>query len=283
MNAIEVNHVSKCMNHFRIQDLHFSVPKGYITGFIGQNGSGKTTTIQLIMDIIRADHGEIKLFDTANDVSEVKQRVGFVYDDLYMYENITIHQMQRFIAPLYHTWNDNLFERYRRKFQLPKKQKIKEFSKGMKMKTSLLFALAHDPELLIMDEPTSGLDPVFRRELMDLFQELMLESERTIFFSTHITSDLDRLADYILLIENGQIMLQKQITEIEDEFHLVKGTEEQLCKIGKELFVGVRESSQGFTALFQGNMEQITEVQDLVIEKPTLADIMYFIKNEGSA
>lgn len=281
MDVIEVRNVSEKLDQFWIKDLNFSIPKGYVTGFIGQNGSGKTTMIQMIMDVIRPKQGEIKVFGSSNTNSETKQRIGFVYDELYMYDNFTISHMCKFIAPLYESWDDGLFERYRIAFELPLKQKLKTFSKGMKMKTSLLFALAHDPELLIMDEPTAGLDPVFRRELMDLLQELMLDSERTIFFSTHITNDLDRLADYIVFIDNGQIKLQKSMTEIEEEFHLIKGTPEQLAVIGREAFLGLRETRQGFTGLFQGDSATLApDNQEMVVEKPSLEDMMYLMKGK---
>lgn len=283
MNAIEVRDVTKQLSHFTIQGLNFSIPKGYVTGFIGQNGSGKTTTIQLIMDVLRPNKGEIKLFDAPNRDVETKQRIGFVYDELYMYQHVTINQMRSFIKPLYDTWDDNLFNYYRREFNLPTRQKIKGFSKGMKMKTSLLFALAHDPELLIMDEPTAGLDPVFRRELIDLFHELMEDEKRTIFFSTHITSDLDRLADYIVLIDYGKIQLQQSMTDLEENYHLVKGTKEQLSAIGKEAFLGVRVTNQGFSGLYQGDTQSLLLLQTdqpMVIEKPSLEDMMYLMKGK---
>lgn len=276
MEPIELNGVTKRMAEFSVRDLTFKIPKGYVTGFIGRNGSGKTTTIQLIMDIIKPNQGEISLFGAPNTDPNTKQKIGFVYDELYMYENFTIKHMRSFIAPLYDTWSERLFSDYLSKFELPLKKKLKHFSKGMKMKTSLLFALAHDPDLLIMDEPTAGLDPIFRRELMDILQDLMTDDKRTIFFSTHITTDLDRIADHIIFIDNGVIKLEKSMIEIEEEFHLVKGEIKMLDTDIRKEFLGLEETPQGFIGLLQGDPREF-ETSEMIIEKASLEDIMYLL------
>ncbi|WP_407271688.1 ABC transporter ATP-binding protein [Radiobacillus sp. PE A8.2] len=278
MNAIELKEVSKSFRSFSVNNLNIKVPEGYITGFIGPNGSGKSTTIHMMMDVLKADEGTIRLYDAPNDQVDVKQRIGFVYDELYMYENFTINNMKSFIKPLYKDWNEELFYQYLNKFNLPYKIKIKEFSKGMKMKCSLLFALAHDPDLIIMDEPTAGLDPVFRRELIDLLQELMVKENRTIFFSTHITTDLDRIADYIVFINRGKVILQKSMEEIRDYYHVVKGKKEWLDPDVKRMFRGIQENEQGFTGLFEGDISLFNDFEsEIVIEQATLEDIMYFM------
>lgn len=278
MNAVEFRHVYKKRKNFSIENLNITIPRGYITGFIGPNGSGKTTTIQMLMDIVQADQGEIKIFDKSHKNHQVKQNIGFVYDDLYMYEDFTIKKMKSFIAPLYETWNEELFKKYLRMFELPYGQKIKQFSKGMKMKCSLLFALAHEPEFIVMDEPTSGLDPIFRRELLEILQELMVRENQTIFISTHITTDLDRIADHIIFIHNGQIVFQKSMEEIREHYHLVKGPLALLDTDTRNLFTNVRENTLGFTALFEGNPSLFKEFADeIVIEPATLEDVMYFM------
>lgn len=278
MNAVEFRHVYKKRKNFSIENLNITIPRGYITGFIGPNGSGKTTTIQMLMDIVQADQGEIKIFDKSHKNHQVKQNIGFVYDDLYMYEDFTIKKMKSFIAPLYETWNEELFKKYLRMFELPYGQKIKQFSKGMKMKCSLLFALAHEPEFIVMDEPTSGLDPIFRRELLEILQELMVRENQTIFISTHITTDLDRIADHIIFIHNGQIVFQKSMEEIREHYHLVKGPLALLDTDTRNLFTNVRENSLGFTALFEGDPSLFKEFADeIVIEPATLEDVMYFM------
>lgn len=278
MNAVEFRHVYKKRKNFSIENLNITIPRGYITGFIGPNGSGKTTTIQMLMDIVQADQGEIKIFDKSHKNHQVKQNIGFVYDDLYMYEDFTIKKMKSFIAPLYETWNEELFKKYLRMFELPYGQKIKQFSKGMKMKCSLLFALAHEPEFIVMDEPTSGLDPIFRRELLEILQELMVRENQTIFISTHITTDLDRIADHIIFIHNGQIVFQKSMEEIREHYHLVKGPLALLDTDTRNLFTNVRENTLGFTALFEGEPSLFKEFADeIVIEPATLEDVMYFM------
>lgn len=277
MNVVEFINVSKSRKDFSIHQLNFTIPEGYVTGFIGPNGSGKTTTIQMMMDILQMDEGEIHIFGTSNKNHQSKQHIGFVYDDLYMYEEWTIKKMKSLIAPLYDNWNEKLFQTYLQKFNLPFKKKIKKFSKGMKMKCSLLFALSHEPAFIVMDEPTAGLDPIFRRELIEMIQELMIREKQTIFLSTHITTDLDRIADYIIFINEGKIFFQKSMEEIREQYYIIKGKTDLLDADIRELFIGVRESDVGFSALFEGDPEIFAPFHDeVVIEKATLEDIMYF-------
>ena len=278
MNTVEFKNVTKNRKDFTIESLSFTIPKGYITGFIGPNGSGKTTTIQMLMDILQIDHGEINVFGNSHKNTINKQKIGFVYDELFMYEDFTIKNMKTFIAPIYETWNENLFQKYVEKFELPLRKKIKKFSKGMKMKTSLLFALCHEPEFIVMDEPTSGLDPVFRRELLDLLQDLMVNEKQTIFLSTHITTDLDRIADYIIFIYHGKILFQKSMDEIRENFHVVKGSSNMIDEDIKGLFAGLQITNTGFQGLYEGNPTIFETFGDEVaIEKATLEDIMFFM------
>lgn len=278
MNTVEFHNVTKKRKGFSIENLNIAIPQGYITGFIGPNGSGKTTTIQMMMDILQMDEGDIKLLGSSHINHQSKQKVGFVYDDLYMYEEFNIKKMKSFIAPLYNTWNEGLFQMYLEKFELPLKKKMKHLSKGMKMKCSLLFALAHEPEFIVMDEPTSGLDPIFRRELLDILQKLMIHEKQTIFLSTHITTDLDQIADYIIFINKGKIISQKSMEDIRDQFHIVKGKANMLDADIRNVFVGLNETEVGFSALFEGDPSLFEEfAADLIIEKATLEDIMFFM------
>lgn len=284
MNVVECNHLTKKWKGFSLDDVSFTIPKGYITGFIGPNGSGKTTTIKLMMELFKLDEGDITLFGLPHTNSAVKQRIGFVYDDLFMYEDFTIKKMKNFIAPIYEHWNEALFNELLERFELPFKKKLKTFSKGMKMKCSLLFALAHEPEFIIMDEPTAGLDPIFRKELLHILQEIMVEAERTIFLSTHITTDLDKIADYVVLMNNGQVVLQQSMEAIKEEYHLIKGKSALLDADIRSMFVHIEESNSGFQALFKGNPKMFAPFADeLIIEAATLDDLMYFlVKGENS-
>ncbi|WP_164667952.1 ABC transporter ATP-binding protein [Virgibacillus doumboii] len=278
MNTVEFNQVTKKRKDFTIENLNITIPQGYITGFIGPNGSGKTTTIQMMMNILEIDEGDIKLFGTSHKDHHVKQKIGFVYDDLYMYEDFTVKKMKAFIAPLYETWNEDLFQTYLEKFNLPFCKKIKRFSKGMKMKCSLLFALAHEPEFIVMDEPTSGLDPIFRRELLDILQELMIRENQTIFLSTHITNDLDRIADYIIFIHQGEVLFQKSMEYLKETYHIIKGQTDHLDDDIRRLFIGIRETEIGFSALFEGDPAIFESFADeLIIEIALLEDIMYYL------
>lgn len=278
MNVVEFRNVTKKRKDFSIDNLTISVPQGYITGFIGPNGSGKTSTIQIMMDILQIDEGDIQLFGTSHKDRHSKQKIGFVYDELYMYREFNIKRMHALIAPLYKTWNEDLFKAYLDQFDLPFKKKTKHFSKGMKMKCSLLFALAHEPEFIVMDEPTSGLDPIFRRELMEITQDLMVRENQTIFLSTHITTDLDRIADYVIFIYQGKIILQTSMEQVRERFHVVKGSLDMIDADTKSLFTGIRKNTLGFTALFEGDPAMFEPYgDDLVIEKATLEDVMYFM------
>lgn len=282
MNTVEFNHVSKKRKDFSIDDISFTIPEGYITGFIGPNGSGKTTTINMMMDILQPDTGTISIFGTSHKNEVNKQKIGFVYEDLYMYEDFTISNIKAFTAPIYKKWNEDLFKKYLQKFQLPIRKKIKTFSKGMRMKTSLLFALSHEPEFIVMDEPTAGLDPVFRRELLDILQDLMVKEKQTIFLSTHLTTDLDRIADYLICINQGKILFQKSMEEIRESFHIVKGKKEMIDEDTKRLFLNIEMSEVGFQALFEGNPSIFEPyAEEIVIEKATIEDILYFMTKKS--
>lgn len=224
-NVIELRHVNEAFKGFELKDLSISVKKGFVTGFIGGNGVGKSTTIKLIMNLLQPDSGEISLFglNYKKHEKEIKQRIGFVFDQSIFYENLTLIEMKNLIGPIYKKWDDALFNQYVDMFGLPLKKKLKTFSKGMMMKASLTIALSHHAELIIMDEPTSGLDPIFRRELLDVLRDLMQDGERTIFFSTHITTDLERIADYIIFIHNGQHIFTKEYYKIQEDYAIVKG------------------------------------------------------------
>ena len=280
-SVIELQHVYKAFKGFELKDLSISVKKGFVTGFIGGNGAGKSTTIKLIMNLLKPDSGTISIFgmDYKKNEKEIKQRIGFVFDSNIFYENITLAEMKKIIKPAYRKWDDTLFNQYVDMFELPLKKNLKTFSKGMKMKASLTIALSHHAELIIMDEPTSGLDPIFRSELLDILHNLMQNGERTIFFSTHITTDLDRIADYITFIHNGQHIFTKEYYKIEEEFAIVKGGTNLLDRDTEQEFIGIRKTNLGFRAL-TANKQRIEKLfgDTVIIEKPTLEDIMLYTK-----
>ncbi|QXE00626.1 ABC transporter ATP-binding protein [Terribacillus sp. DMT04] len=280
-NVVELNNVTKQFKDFSVKDLNLQVKRGFVHGFIGANGAGKSTTIKMMMNLLRPDSGEVRVFglDYKKHEKEIKERIGFVYDSNVFYEGLNLKDIKRIVAPAYKHWDNALFSHYTDQFELPLNKSIKKFSKGMQMKASLAIALSHNAELIIMDEPTAGLDPIFRRELLGLLQEVMLDGNRTIFFSTHITTDLDRIADYIAFLHKGQLIFNKTIHEVSENYAIVKGKTELLDRDTKEAFVHIHQSSAGFEALTDDPAgAENTFGDNAVIERATLEDIMYYVK-----
>lgn len=280
-NVAELKSVTKNFKGFSVENSDLQVKKGFVTGFIGANGTGKSTTIKMMMNLLKPDAGEIKLFglDYRTHEKAIKERIGFVYDGNVFYEGLNLKDIRRIVGPAYNHWDDTLFYQYAEQFELPLNKAMKTFSKGMQMKASLAIALSHHAELIIMDEPTSGLDPIFRRELMDLLQELMLDGNRTIFFSTHITTDLDRIADYIAFINRGELIFNQSIHDVNENYALVKGGTDLLDSDTKKPFVHIHRAPTGFEALTD-NIKAVKNIfgDSVVMEQASLEDIMYYFK-----
>ena len=287
-NILEIKNLSKAFRDFSLNNISFALPKGYITGFIGPNGSGKTTTIKLIMNLLKKDTGEIKVFgwDHIRHEREIKNRIGFVYDESHFYEELTVEEMKRVIAPMYRKWDERQFKSYIGEFGLPLKRKIKELSRGMKVKFSLAIALSHRADLLIMDEPTSGLDPVVRSEILDILSNVIQDENKGVFFSTHITSDLDRIADYIVMIHKGEILFRKTKDELLENHAIVKGSLSLLNANSNKNLIGIRKNNYGFEALSKDTKSaDILAKEGAVVDKSTMEDIMlyYTRKENGNA
>lgn len=274
---IDINNLCKSYNNFSLDNISFSLDKGYVMGFIGANGAGKSTTIKLMMNIIKKDSGSIKLFgmDNLENEIEIKNRIGFVYDENFYFEDFTIQKMKDLIAPFYSKWDDEAFIRYTKDFDLDPEKKIRKLSKGMKTKFSLAMALSHNADLIIMDEPTAGLDPVFRREMLDILHYIMEDENKGIFFSTHITSDLDKIADYITFIDSGKIIFSKSKEEIDDTYYVIRGAKQLIDEHIKEILIGYKENSFGFEGLTK-NSQIVREFlgDEVILEKASLEDIM---------
>ncbi|MEC2665459.1 ABC transporter ATP-binding protein, partial [Bacillus cereus] len=226
MNVVlEVNNLNKSYGNFSLKDVTFSLNTDCITGFIGTNGSGKTTTIKAILGLILKDSGKINFLGKDMDKHErkSKNKIGIVLDEGYFYDELTVKEMKNVIAPSYTEWDETVFQNYIKKFNLNLEQKISTLSKGMRMKFAVALALSHHADLLIMDEPTSGLDPLVRSELMDILLDFMKEPGKSVFFSTHITSDLDKIADMIILIDDGKVLVNDEKDVLIDTHALVKG------------------------------------------------------------
>lgn len=281
---LEIKNLGKSFKDFSLKKINLTLERGFIMGFIGPNGAGKSTTIKLIMNLLRKDEGEIRIFgkDHIKDELEIKNRIGFVFDENHFYEELTVQEMKMVVSKLYKTWDDAAFTRYIERFQLPLNRKIKDLSKGMKMKFALTIALSHNAELLIMDEPTSGLDPLVRSELLEILGELIQDENKAVFFSTHITSDLDKIADYITLINNGEIIFSTAKDDLLNNYGLVKGDKKVLDENLRESFIGLKENMYGFEGLVRDRNNVRRMFGDRVlVEKPSLEDIMlYYTRRE---
>lgn len=282
-NALQIANLNKYYEGFHLKDISFSLPEGYIMGLIGPNGAGKTTIIKSIMNLIMKNSGRIDVFgmDHRDFEVEIKQRIGFVYDSPNYYEHLNLKQIKSIIAPFYKNWDEKMFSDLLHKFDLPLNKKIKRFSRGMVMKGAIAIALSHHADLIIMDEPTSGLDPIFRRELLDLLYELLQNEKKSILFSTHITSDIEKIADYVTFLLNGRIVFSDSKDTIMENYAIVKGGNEILSAESNGLFKGIRKSEFGFEALTD-NIEAMRREfgSDIIFDKATLEDIMYFSKRE---
>ncbi len=285
--ALEVKKLRKKYQGFTLKDISFKLPSGTITGLIGPNGAGKTTTIKLLMNMIRKNSGDIKIFglDYSVNEKEIKNRIGYVGEEQYFYQNKTIKWTEKFVSGFYNKWDSEMFKNLITKFQLPLNKKIKKFSKGMKVKLSFAIALSHNPELLILDEPTSGLDPVIRREILDLLMELKQKEELSVFLSSHITDDLFRISDQIAYMVNGEII----INEVKDDLlarwkkivykpdTLPGDVESGLMNVEKQLF-----GSSGITNKYPeiaGSLEDGVNRGDIKIENVNLDDILISLVN----
>lgn len=278
-SVIQLDHISKSYDRFDLRDISLSVKEGFITGLIGPNGAGKTTLIRMMMGMTNPDQGTVTMFGRNNRQHQADNNghIGYVSDESIYYENLSVKQMKSIIAPFYPRWDEDTYMKFQEMFKLPSGKKIKDLSKGMKIKFSLAIALSHGADLLIMDEPTSGLDPVFRREMLELLSEHIQDEKKSILFSTHNTTDLDRIADYIVFINEGRIVFNEMKESLSERYLLVKGGKELLDRDVRRWFVGIRESGLGFEGLISNRAEGERYFRDTAIcEHPTLEEIMYF-------
>ena len=275
-NILEVNDLVKRYPAISLDSVSFSLPEGCVTGFIGANGAGKTTTIRSILNLAHKDAGTIKIFglDAEGHEKEIKDRIGIIMDGSYFYNDLSMRDMKSIIAPAYSKWSDADYQSYMDKFDLDPKQKISTLSSGMRMKYALVLALSHQVELLIMDEPTSGLDPLVRSQFLEIIKEYMKNGGKGVFFSTHITSDLDKIADMLILINGGKIIFQRNKDDLFDTFRTVKGNTAALNDQNKKLIRGLRVSAFGFTGITDQVPEIKKEMPDVLLEKATIEDIM---------
>lgn len=280
-NAIEISGVTKRYDGFTLDNINFNVPVGSIMGFIGQNGAGKSTTIKAILNIIGIDSGKITILgkDHIKDEYAVKSQIAAVFDELPFHEGFNADQICTMFSGLYPNWDREKYYAYLERFGLPRKKKLKAFSKGMKMKLQIATALSHGAKLLIMDEATTGLDPVVRNEILDIFREYLQDETNSILMSSHITSDLEKIADSVTFIDKGKILLSGVKDEILENHGLLKCKREELSQLAPEDYISARINDFGAEAMVADRAICRKKYPGFLLEQTTLEEIMLFYVN----
>ena len=273
-------------SNFAIKDISFSVPEGSIVGFIGENGAGKSTTMNCILNVIRRDSGTIKIFgrEMTDEDIDIRENIGVVYDSNNFPEYLTAKQLADILGRIYSKWDDFCFEQFLRRFGLPESQKIKSYSRGMSMKLAIAVALSHDSKLLILDEATSGLDPIMRDEILDVLLEFVKQENHSILLSSHITSDLEKIADYIVFIHNGEIILNKTKDELIYEYGVIRCSENDFYNILPEDILSSMKKDYQIDVLIKNKKLMEKKYKNLIIDSVSLDEIMLLLaKGERNA
>ena len=277
MNAIELSHINKSFGDFAIRDLSLTVPSGTICGLVGENGAGKSTTIRLLMGALRPDSGTAQVLgvDASSPAfQQVKEDVGVVLDEAYFPESLNAVQVGKIMAATYRRWDQELYDGYLKRFDLPASKQFKDFSRGMRMKLAIAVALSHQPKLLVLDEATAGLDPIVRDEVLDIFNEFTREEDHSILISSHILSDLEKLCDYIAFIHKGDLLFCEEKDRLLEEYGILTDSSEQVDCLRPEAIVA-REASGygGVRALIKRDLAPA----GFQLEKPSVEDIVLFL------
>ncbi len=279
-NVIEItNLVKQYDDKFKLGPINVEIPSGCVIGLIGENGAGKTTLIKLLLNIIKRDEGNIKIFykDNIKDERLIKEDIGVVLDNTFFPETLNAKNIDSIMKDIYKKWDGELFNKYLDKFNLEKNKMIKTFSKGMRKKMEIAVALSHHPKLLILDEPTSGLDPVVRSEILDIFLDFIQEEEHTIILSTHITSDLEHIADKIIFIDKGNIVLNKDRDDILDNYCILKCDIDKFENISKQDIICYRKNKYNYEILMDNINDKKNKYTDYIIDKISLEELMVLI------
>ena len=275
-NAIEVKGLSKKYNTFSLDNINLVVPKGYIVGLIGENGAGKSTTIKSILNLIQKDSGTIQIFnqDHAKHEKELKEDIGIVFDESHFPEQLTGKDLNLIMKNIYRNWDTPLYMNYLHQFNIPQKKIIKEFSRGMKTKLSLAVALAHHPKLLILDEPTSGLDPIVRNEILDIFLDFIQDEEHSILMSSHITTDLEKVADYIIFLHQGKIIFSDAKDDLLTDYAIIKCNEKDFHLIEPVDIIKYKKSTYQYEVLIKNKKQLTRKYPNLIIDAASIEDLM---------
>lgn len=278
-NVIEIKDLSKTYDKFKLDDINLNIPKGIIVGLIGENGAGKTTLIKSILNLINIDSGNIKIFGKSNIESDaiIKEDIGIVLDNMFFPEILNAKDINLIMRDIYKYWDSDLYFNYLEKFDIPLSKKIKDLSKGMRKKLEIITALVHKPKILILDEPTSGLDPVVRDEILDMFLEFIQDENNTILLSSHITSDLEHIADRIVFIDHGKLIMDEDKDEILDNYGILKCKKDDFKNISKEDIISYKTGKYEYQVLVSNRSKIKRKYKDYVIDKITLDELMVLI------
>ena len=277
MNAIKLSHINKSFGDFAIRDLNLTVPSGTICGLVGENGAGKSTTIRLLMGVLRPDSGTASVLGadvSSPEFRDVKEDVGVVLDEAYFPESLNAVQVGKIMAATYRRWDQRLYDSYLKHFDLPEKKQFKDSSRGMRMKLAIAVALSHQPKLLVLDEATAGLDPIVRDEVLDIFNEFTREEDHSILISSHILSDLEKLCDYIAFIHKGDLLFCEEKDQLLEQYGIFEDSRENLDCLQPEAIVAREESRYGgVRALVKRDLAPT----GFRLEKPTVEDVVLFL------
>jgi ABC-2 type transport system ATP-binding protein len=275
---LEVNNIIKKVNNFELGTINFKLEPGYIMGLIGPNGAGKTTLIQTILGLYQKQEGDIRIcdYDLEQEAGKAKDHMGFILDEELFLEYLSAEENAKMYGKYYSKWDPILFDKLCKRFEVDRKKPLKKLSKGNKTKFQLAFALSHGADLFVFDEPAAGLDPVFRKELMEIMCDLIFEGDKSILFSTHLTDELDKIADYITFLYNGKQIFSLSKEEMSERYRLVKGTKQQLANIKDSQIIGRKIYDSYVEALVKN---ENLESSELIISRPNIEDIMYYTEN----
>lgn len=285
MNAIEIKNLNKNYRDFQLKNVSFGVPKGSIVGFIGENGAGKTTTLKAILNLISRDSGTIEIMgmDNSKEDRKIKEDIGVVLDGCNFHDCLKTGDISKMMESIYKNWNTSVYQQYLKNFKLPENKTIKEFSRGMKMKLQIAVALSHDPKVLILDEATSGLDPIVREEILDVFMEFIQNEEHAILISSHITSDLDKIADYIVFIHQGEILLDAEKETLLSGMGVLKCSEDDFRKLEQEEYIRYRKNHFGYEVMVKDKHAVKKKYAEAVVDAISIEEIMlFYVRGEKS-
>jgi ABC-2 type transport system ATP-binding protein len=278
-DALVINNLTKKYKDFTLNHISFRVPRGSIMGFVGENGAGKTTTIKAIMDLIHIDEGEISVLGRDSNLlpRDIKAQIGVVFDGSNLHDNLNTDNINTIMKNIYPDWDERIYREYINKFQLPEKKIIKEYSRGMKMKLSIAIALSHHSKLLILDEATSGLDPLVRDEILDIFLDFIQDEDHTILLSSHIISDIEKIADYVTFIHKGKIVFSESKDNLIYQYGVIRCRKEDVSGIDRSYVVGIRENSFGAEVMIRNKEEFQRRNRQFNAERTSIEEIMLFV------